>query len=103
MKACENVNKNCLLNHKCQKLCHEDCSYCSVKVDKILPCGHMKQNVPCKLNDSEIKCYLPCDRLLDCDHKCKAKCYELCKPCEKEVCYIIYSLINFFLSLFFFF
>ncbi|XP_060843722.1 NFX1-type zinc finger-containing protein 1-like [Rhopalosiphum padi] len=85
LKPCENINNKCSLNHKCKKMCYEDCASCTVKVKKTLPCGHIKNDVPCGLNSNEIKCNLPCIRPLKCDHKCLAKCYEPCKPCEELV------------------
>ncbi|XP_026819027.1 NFX1-type zinc finger-containing protein 1-like [Rhopalosiphum maidis] len=85
LKPCENINKKCSFNHKCQKMCYENCASCTVKVKKTLPCGHIKNDVPCGLKSNEIKCNLPCIRPLKCDHKCLAKCYEPCKPCEKLV------------------
>jgi len=66
-------------------MCYEDCSLCTVKVQKILPCGHTKNDVPCGLNINDIKCILPCTRKLTCVHKCQSKCYEKCKPCENQV------------------
>jgi len=67
-------------------MCYEDCSlYCDVKVQKVLPCGHIKNDVLCGINIDEIKCNLPCDRLLKCDHKCQSKCYKKCEPCENQV------------------
>lgn len=33
--------------HACQRLCHEDCGECLVKVEKTLPdCGHVRQVIP---------------------------------------------------------
>ncbi|XP_026822366.1 NFX1-type zinc finger-containing protein 1-like [Rhopalosiphum maidis] len=84
-KPCENINKKCSFNHKCEKMCYEDCSLCTVKVERILACGHIKNDVPCGLSIDEIKCILPCERLLKCDHKCQSQCYEQCKPCENQV------------------
>ncbi|XP_060877240.1 NFX1-type zinc finger-containing protein 1-like [Metopolophium dirhodum] len=90
LKPCENINRKCSLNHKCQKMCYEECSlYCDVKVQKVLPCGHIKNDVLCGLNIDEIKCILPCDRLLKCDHKCQCKCYKKCEPCENQVVKVI--------------
>jgi len=67
-------------------MCYEDCSlYCDVKVQINLPCGHIKNDSPCGLKIDDIKCILPCDRPLKCDHKCQSKCYEICKPCEYQV------------------
>lgn len=94
MKKCENINKNCSLNHICQKLCHEDCSDCTVKIEKELPCGHVKSDVPCGLSVDKIKCFQNCDRLLPCNHQCKEKCYVKCKPCEIKVSSKLYVLIN---------
>lgn len=69
----------------CQKLCYEDCSLCTVKVDKTLLCGHIKNSVPCGLNENVIKCTLPCERSIMCNHKCQAKCSEQCPPCNEQV------------------
>jgi len=66
-------------------MCYEDCSSCTVKIKKNLPCGHIKNDVPCGINSNEIICNLPCIRPSKCGHKCLAKCYEPCKPCESLV------------------
>lgn len=89
MKPCENINEHCTLNHKCRKLCYEDCSICTVKIDRILPCGHLKTKLPCGLNDKEIKCYRLCDRILMCNHKCTALCHQQCSPCQIKVSKIL--------------
>ncbi|KAL5237885.1 hypothetical protein ACI65C_005295 [Semiaphis heraclei] len=85
LKPCEKFNKKCSLNHKCKKICYEDCSSCTVKIKKTLPCGHIKNDVPCGISSDMISCNLPCVRPLKCGHKCLAKCYEPCKPCEEKV------------------
>ncbi|XP_060856237.1 NFX1-type zinc finger-containing protein 1-like [Metopolophium dirhodum] len=85
LKPCENINQKCSLNHKCQKMCYEDCSSCTVKIKKTLPCGHIKNDVPCGINSNEIKCNLPCIRPSKCGHKCLDKCYKPCNPCESLV------------------
>lgn len=85
MRKCDNVNKNCSLNHKCEKLCYEKCLDCTIRVQKELPCGHVKNDAPCGLDSSKINCSLPCNRILPCNHKCKAKCFEKCKACEINV------------------
>lgn len=91
MKKCENINSNCSLNHECRKLCYQDCSECTVRVDKTLPCGHINYNVPCGLKSEEIKCNISCNRILSCNkHKCLLKCYEKCKDCEVKVSTILY-------------
>jgi len=85
LKPCESINKKCSVNHKCQRMCCEDCSSCIVKVEKTLPCGHVKNDIPCGLNCDEILCNHPCIRTLKCNHKCQSRCYEPCKPCENLV------------------
>jgi len=85
MKSCEKNNKNCSSEHKCQKHCYEDCSTCTIRIDRTLPCGHMKKNVPCGLKETDIKCNFPCNLLLNCGHDCQAKCSDPCKPCEINV------------------
>ncbi|CAI6345463.1 unnamed protein product [Macrosiphum euphorbiae] len=81
--------------HACEKNCHKNDDpeheeyKCSKPFQEILPCGHTKKDVPCGLNVHEIKCILPCDRPLKCDHKCQSKCYEKCKPCENQVTKVI--------------
>lgn len=92
-KPCESINKNCSFDHKCQKPCYKDCLSCTVKVTKILLCGHTKKNVVCGLNDNKVKCFLPCNRLLTCNHKCNSICFELCKPCKIKVSYFLIILV----------
>lgn len=78
------MNEKCTLDHKCLKLCYEDCSYCTVKIDRTLPCGHIKKST-CGLNVEKIKCLRLCDRILMCNHKCKDLCYQPCPPCRIQV------------------
>ena len=54
-KACSRNKKDCKLDHKCGKKCHEDCDLCTIKMERKLPCGHT-QLAECCLNDEEIKC-----------------------------------------------
>lgn len=82
-RPCEKINSTCPLKHKCQKLCHENCFECTVKINKTLPCGHIQKDVSCY--DQNIKCLSQCDRFLMCDHKCPAMCFEKCQPCEIQV------------------
>lgn len=77
------MNKTCSQNHKCQKICYEECSFCSLIVDKILKCGHLKK-VRCGDDVKRIQCsqHLPCNRILKCGHKCQKKCFEKCDSCK---------------------
>lgn len=83
----------------CQKLCHENCSFCSVKIDKTLLCGHTKNSVPCGFDEEQIKCMSPCERILMCNHKCQAMCYEKCPPCNEQVIYLYINTIKNYLTL----
>ncbi|XP_050539011.1 NFX1-type zinc finger-containing protein 1-like [Daktulosphaira vitifoliae] len=89
LKRCEKINKNCESIHKCNKRCYEECASCVVKIDKNLPCGHIRQNIPCGLSVDKIKCFLPCTRMLSCGHKCKLKCSNKCGLCKFLVSKII--------------
>lgn len=87
----------CSQNHKCKKKCHEECSFCSIKVDRILGCGHLKMNVSCGENIESIECsrHLPCTRTLSCGHKCQKKCFEKCEDCRIIVSNIIPIIIKY--------
>ena len=72
-------------DHLCKKLCYEECGECEEKVEKTLPCGHVKKD--CKCSDKNIKCYEKCEEKLKCGHFCKLKCYQDCDsvPCKEEI------------------
>ena len=54
-------------------------------VEKQLPCGHYGI-AQCKLKPEEIKCSKPCERFLDCEHRCTNLCGEECsKFCEVQI------------------
>ncbi|XP_050443204.1 NFX1-type zinc finger-containing protein 1-like [Adelges cooleyi] len=88
-KNCEKMNKNCEQNHKCKMLCYQECSTCTIKVKKILPCGHVQNDIPCRDDVNKVQCCQPCKRKLKCDHKCKSKCFEECSLCEEIVSKVI--------------
>ena len=69
----------CTRNHKCSRMCCQDCGPCMKPVTKILPdCGHT-QSVPCYKDPSEVKCSSPCAKLLPgCGHSCQNSCSEQC-------------------------
>ena len=83
MKCCENPSafpcsapcqKLLLCGHVCQKLCHESCGiFCPIKVEKVLPCDH-SITVACYENVESIKCSVPCNTLLKCEHECQGTC-----------------------------
>ena len=60
--------------HLCQELCSRPCTInCHVYVMKTLPCGHIRE-IPCYLDENKATCNEPCNKLLDCDHKCSGSC-----------------------------
>ena len=62
--------------HSCQELCSMPHTLkCQVLVKKELPCGH-SGDIPCALDVKEAKCNVPCDKLLDCGHKCPGNCFQ---------------------------
>lgn len=63
------------------KKCYERCSNCTIKVDKLLECGHLKKSVNCSDDIKSIQCskHLPCNRILGCGHKCQKMCYKKCQ------------------------
>ena len=88
LKPCERINPNCEMKiHKCKKRCYEDCGYCEEKVDKILPCGHVKKDVKCYEDINKILCKEKCSKKLKCNHDCKLNCGEDCnsKPCKEKI------------------
>lgn len=76
-KKCERIL--CIGGHKCMLVCHEKCpEKCPVLVKKVIPQCQHTQLVPCHLDPSEFKCLEPCEKLLPCGHRCKAKCGYPC-------------------------
>ena len=62
--------------HNCQELCSMPCTLnCQILVKKELPCGHIG-DFPCSLDIKKAKCKVPCDKLLDCGHKCSGNCFQ---------------------------
>ena len=83
LKPCKKINPNCKLKlHECKKRCYEDCGPCQEKVEKKLPCGHIKKDCKCYENEMTIKCIEKCNKILKCGHKCTLKCSEDCNYCK---------------------
>ncbi|XP_065332254.1 NFX1-type zinc finger-containing protein 1-like isoform X1 [Cloeon dipterum] len=86
-KTCNKVNIGCSTgDHRCGKLCYEECQPCNVVVIKKRKCGH-DVKVACLADpDLEGVCNMQkCTRLLNCSHTCNKPCMEECYPCEQEV------------------
>ncbi|KAJ9575016.1 hypothetical protein L9F63_007818, partial [Diploptera punctata] len=108
MRRCRVIPCNrvmCVLDHKCQKYCYEECGLCKIAVQRQLKCGHEKVlechvdyekfvcqipvkkvlpackhevDVPCAVDPAIFSCPIPCDaRLDDCGHTCRRKCHVL--------------------------
>ena len=88
LKKCERINPNCQYKmHHCNKRCYENCGPCEAKIDKKLPCGHIKKEAKCYEDVNLIKCEEKCERKLRCGHGCKLTCGEDCnsKPCKEII------------------
>ena len=58
---------------------------CEVKCNQRLPCGHVCE-LRCHPSKHEhVKCFKPCARQRNCEHKCPGKCCEECPPCLIKV------------------
>ena len=75
MKPCRRVL--CDLNHRCPKICYEDCGACRILVSKLMPgCLHM-QDIQCSTTDlSKGKCCYPLTETLGCGHTAQIECHE---------------------------
>lgn len=76
-KPCERLHSPC--SHPCQKAtCGEDCGLCMVPLDDIkLPCGHLKDNVPCHLTQDvgKVRCTVPVlKEVPECKHEVEVPC-----------------------------
>ena len=70
---CERICKN---DHKCNKMCYEDCEHCDVIFQRRLTkCGH-NQLIPCFMDESEWKCNAYCEKTCKNNHKCKKLCSD---------------------------
>ncbi|KAM0417324.1 hypothetical protein ACHAPT_012640 [Fusarium lateritium] len=72
-QPCPRVRKTC--DHKCPKLCGDNCGLCRAKVHDIeLPCGHIKATLLCHqtLDLSQIRCTAQVEK------KCPSFCGEDC-------------------------
>ena len=111
----------CPNEHKCEKMCFEDCGDCQVPVLRILPCKHEAflpcslewekylcqelvlttlpcehaVNTPCHKDPTTFSCPIPCQARIDkCGHSCDLFCHIRKDPHHIRV-------INFFHFLYF--
>ncbi|XP_071520848.1 NFX1-type zinc finger-containing protein 1 isoform X2 [Panulirus ornatus] len=89
LQRCTRINVGCSQNHPCQKMCHEYCGECTVKVTKNLPCGHEVKDVYCSSSLESIKCHEKCKKTLPCGHSCKKICHQSCEPCPVKVAKVV--------------
>jgi hypothetical protein len=77
------------MKHECRRPCYEDCSKCTIEVEKVLPrCGH-SQVMMCGTNSEEVKCKRRCSKILPCGHKCPLTCADKCGGCRVTVTKVI--------------
>ncbi|XP_077298494.1 NFX1-type zinc finger-containing protein 1-like [Arctopsyche grandis] len=82
---CGRPNKNCMQDHRCQKLCYQDCENCTIQVTKTREnCSH-SQKVACHEDIDLVPCKKPCKRAMLCGHFCTNKCCEPCTGCLVKV------------------
>jgi hypothetical protein len=87
-KPCAKYMKGCTVmeeDHRCKRLCHEECDPCRVTVRKARTvCCHY-YDVQCFSDVDEIICEKPCGRTLQCGHPCRDRCNQPCRNCYKMV------------------
>lgn len=85
LKRCEKIL--CDQGHRCALLCHKVCpKKCPVKVEKIIPRCQHAQMVPCHQDPVTFVCQEPCEKLLNCGHKCDSVCGQPCTSrCKVKV------------------
>ena len=66
-------------------MCFEECSTCTILVEKILPKCQHKQECQCHMKEEELICTVKCTKVLPCGHKCCRKCGENCGDCKYMV------------------
>ena len=68
------------------KPCYEACGDCNYLIEREVPnCKH-KMTVPCARKVTPDICTSPCDKILDCGHKCAKQCNEDCSvDCDTSV------------------
>ncbi|CAG2167500.1 unnamed protein product [Oppiella nova] len=78
LKCQINCSKVLDCGHVCPNRCHfpDECGGCAVLVTKTVPkCGHEIE----ELCSSNMYCYFPCDKTLECGHKCDNSCGDECQ------------------------
>lgn len=84
-KNCERIL--CDQGHKCSRVCHQKCpEKCPVRVKKVIPQCRHTQMVPCHQDPDTFRCLEPCEKLLPCGHRCRAKCGDPCTDkCQVKI------------------
>uniref|UniRef100_A0A665VRZ3 Zinc finger, NFX1-type containing 1 n=1 Tax=Echeneis naucrates TaxID=173247 RepID=A0A665VRZ3_ECHNA len=76
-KACQKIL--CEQGHKCPLVCHRPCpEKCLVMVEKVIPHCQHTQKVPCHQDPGTFICQEPCQKMLQCGHRCDSVCGEQC-------------------------
>ena len=84
-QPCKKFYKGCKKDHRCNKLCYDECKECPFEEDVNLSCGH-KFTLSCPTDLSSVKCQNLCDIICpQCNLKCMKKCWMDCDPCTNKV------------------
>lgn len=92
LEPCARFPPNCLLEHKCPKLCYEKCGACTVVVQNYsLKCGHPKDLRCFEVGDQAIFKNIECNKdvavvVPRCNHENTFKCYYITTTCESDWC-----------------
>ncbi|KAF4525723.1 hypothetical protein B566_EDAN011900 [Ephemera danica] len=84
----EKCAKTLICDHKCARLCSENCDPCEVLETRKRTCGHVVYNVSCCTSQESLEqrlCRKICSKNLNCGHSCMKECWEECPPCMKPV------------------
>ncbi|XP_077298497.1 NFX1-type zinc finger-containing protein 1-like [Arctopsyche grandis] len=83
--VCGRRNKGCTEDHRCQKLCFQECDSCTIWVHKTRKdCSHSIK-IACHKDPNLLPCNKDCTREMSCGHICKRKCVEPCTGCQVKV------------------
>ena len=96
MESCyQPCSKKCPNGHECRKRCFEDCGNCQEVVIRLLPkCSHTKR-MHCYEDVYDAQCNRKCQKVYDCKHVCRKKCFEECDVlCQEPVVKIFPSCLH---------
>lgn len=84
-KPCTRNNAGCKENHKCTKLCYEECGNCQVPMIRDLPHCQHSGRMKCSQDPDTYLCKRTCTKTLQCGHPCPNNCSTRCGNCPIKV------------------